>query len=501
MKFHAILFQINQASSSARSLGSYRIAQHLRDQGWDVEVVEYAYFWKLEHLKELVKSRTTVETKFFGFGHLFSIWSDTLEEFCKWVKQEYPTIKLLSGSAVNPAFDSKYIDYYIQGFGEVALDVLLQYIFNNAKSPSFKFDAPKGKKIIPATTFYPAFPMKSLMVKYEDRDFILPNECLSIEFARGCMFSCDFCNFPVLGVKGDHTRDSEDAYIQFMDAYDRFGVTNYQIVDETFNDRTDKITKFADVVERLPWNPIFSAFIRADLLVSRPLDRVELSRMGVLGHFYGIESFNHASAKSVGKGMNPDRIKQGLIDIKNYFLTNDRKKYRGTISLILGLPHETFETIDITLNWLINNWQGQNTLVFPLSILLHELDTPSKFSLNYKKYGYREITTNNRIDENFNLEKLNKYGVISDNPFLNWENDHMNYTSCREKASQILAELKQNDLRANIFELMENFYFKDKGFLTYEEKYQSETWNGIFYQKENNNDIMIKNYINKKLSL
>jgi len=501
MKFHAILFQVNQITTTVRSLGSYRIAQHLRDKDWDVEVIEYTYFWELAELKELVKNRVTSKTKFFGFSHLFSVWSNTLEEFCKWVKTEYPGIKIISGSAVNPVFDSKYIDYYIQGFGEYALDALLDYLFSNGKSPNFKFDAPGGKKIIPAISFYPAFPMKSLMVKYEDRDFILPNETLSIEFSRGCMFSCDFCNFPVIGVKGDHTRDAEDAYVQFMDAYDRFGVEHYQIIDETFNDRTEKITKFADVVERLPWDPIFSAFIRADLTISRPLDRVELARMGVVGHFYGIESFNHASAKSVGKGMHPDRVKQGLLDIKDYFLNHGRNKYRGTISLIFGLPYETFESIDSTVDWILKNWRGQNTLLYPLSIFINDMDNPSKISLDYKKYGYREIQSNKFVEEEIDLESLSRNGIAPQNPFLNWENDYMNFDSCRKKTDEALIKIEKNDLRSNIFELMENFYFEDKRFLTYEEKYQSETWNGIFYRKKNNNDTMIKNYINKKLSL
>ena len=39
----------------------------------------------------------------------------------------------------------------------------------------------------------------------------------------------------------------------------------------------------------------------------------------MFGHFYGIESFNHKSAKAIGKGMHPDKVKQGLIDVKNYF--------------------------------------------------------------------------------------------------------------------------------------------------------------------------------------
>ena len=108
-----------------------------------------------------------------------------------------------------------------------------------------------GRPLLSANDQYSAFPMKSLNVIYEDRDYIQPYEWLGIEFARGCKFSCDFCNFPVLGVKGDYSRDADDFGIQIKDAYDRFGVTNYLVADETFNDRTEKIAKFADRKARL----------------------------------------------------------------------------------------------------------------------------------------------------------------------------------------------------------------------------------------------------------
>ena len=107
------------------------------------------------------------------------------------------------------------------------------------------------------------------MIKYEDRDFIKSTEWLTIEFARGCIFKCPYCTFPILGVKFDPSRDSEDAYTQLQDAYDRYGVTNYFVSDETFNDKPEKIAKFADMAERLSFNPWYSGFIRADLMVSR----------------------------------------------------------------------------------------------------------------------------------------------------------------------------------------------------------------------------------------
>ena len=352
---------------------------------------------------------------------MFSMWSDTMEDFTKWLKENYPDTLLISGSGVTPKFSAEYIDIYVKGFGEEAIKAILKWHTGNSKMPTFTL-VDGGRKLVDAIAFYPAFPTPDLMVKYEDRDFIRSNEWLAIEFARGCKFKCDFCNFPVLGVKGDYSRDADNFREQIVDAYDRFGVKNYLVADETFNDRTEKITKFADVVEALPFDPWFSGFIRADLLVSRPRDREELLRMNFLGQFYGIETFDWESGKAVGKGMNPDRLKQGLIDIKDYYLNNGSKRYRGTLSFILGLPHETIDTLESTRQWLLDNWQGQNYVHYALEIPNNEYDQHSLISKDYKKYGYEDMVE--ATDLNKDHVKWAQVGLAR-SIFL-WKTKHMN---------------------------------------------------------------------------
>ena len=423
-----------------RNAGIYRIAHFLRENNWDAEVIEYAKYWTLDELKELARSRIDSNTKFLGFSHMFSMWTDTLENFCHWIKITYPDISLISGSPVKPTFHSQSIDYYVAGYGEHALTELLKYLFSNGTRPKFNIFNNGVKKIIEANTNYPAYPMKSLMTIYEDRDFLVPNEWLTIEFSRGCMFSCDFCNFPVLGVKGDYTRDADDFREQMQNTYDRFGVANYIVSDETFNDRTDKITKFADAVEQLDFEPWFSGFIRADLLISRSRDREELLRMNFLGHLYGIESFNTASARAVGKGMDSDRIKQGLIDVKNYFESHGSNRYRGTISLIIGLPHDTIQSIRESNQWLIDNWQGQSFLNYVMEIMLDDEDKKSKIAEDYPKYGYSAMSEEQiaEIDaKTKNRTYFPNLEVRLSPSLLKWQNEHMNYHTATELADDI----------------------------------------------------------------
>lgn len=444
---HGLIFNLSEYPTSSRPLGPYRISHFLRENNFDVEVIEYALFWSLDELKELARSRITTHTVFVGTSHLFYAYSDVMEGFLCWAKKTYPFITIISGSAANPGFESSIIDYYIRGYGEYAVLDLLKYVAGNLSKPKLDLNfLAKGKKVIDAIHSYPAYPMKSLLVKYQDRDFIQTNEWLGIEFSRGCKFKCSFCNYPILGVKEDSTRDAVDAYEQLADAYDRFGVTKYIISDDTFNDRTEKITKFADMTDGLNFDPWFWAFIRADLLSSRLKDREELLRMGVNGHYYGIESFNHESAKSIGKGMDSNRIKTGILSNKDYFEKNSNQPFRATIGLIVGLPYETFDTLDFTKQWLIDNWQGQSFVTWGLEIYNPGgIENLSTFSLDYKKYGYERITNEEILMKSKSSipEMYHKMGER----FV-WKNNDMDFLQAQEYATKVYNELyKAHDFR------------------------------------------------------
>jgi radical SAM superfamily enzyme YgiQ (UPF0313 family) len=394
-----------------RTGGAHRLATYLREKGWDIEVLDFIMGWSLDELKEYTRSRVTSKTKFIGFGGTFPIWSDTLDAFFKWVKVEYKDIPLIAGGQVVNSYKIE-ADWYVEGFGERGTEALLKHITNTG-SEKLKYQLGVfGRKIIKSNLDYPAFPMKSLKIKYQDRDFINSNETLTTELGRGCIFNCDFCNFPVLGVKEDHTRDADDLYEELQDTYDRFGVTKYLLADETVNDYTEKLEKFASVIRKLNFRPRFLGFARADLLVSRPQDWDIMLEMGFVGHHYGIESMNYQSVKAIGKGMHPDKLLPKLLDARKYFKKHGF--YRGQMSIIAGLPYETPETFDNGLNWLRENWSTEGSLVFPLYIPTENGgDNMSKMSLTWKKHGYEEIDKNHlsMLKEKYKTTMAMAYGV------------------------------------------------------------------------------------------
>ncbi len=507
---HALIFSC-KLKVGVRGGGAHRIATVLREHGWDVEVIDYAAYWPLELLKELVKSRVHSGTVFIGFSTFFNYWNDNLNKFSEWIKQKYPNIKTVIGGQSVALTPANHIEYWIDSFGENAILELVKSFTGNSTQP-IKYDLSSfgSKKLIKSLHSYPAYPLNSYKVIMENRDYLEPWEWVGTEFSRGCKFSCDFCNFPILGIKGDYSRDQEDFEYEMRYNYDNFGITNYLVADETFNDRVEKIEKFANVAERLEFRPFFSGFVRADLMIAKPESWEQFKRLNFLGHYYGIESFNYETAKVVGKGMHPDRLKEGLIDAKNYFLKD--RFYRGTISLIVGLPHETKDTLEQTERWMIDNWKDQAALVFPLDIDDLEisgstLTNDSKISKNYSKYGYRRMKEEDAKAQFSEFSKPIFEGgysgwqpgiAIYGNTGLIWENDHMTWFDSRRISDKMNRSLVINN-PLGAWDLAESALLTMKKLNDISETDKFVT-DDVVRIGEKEIRLVVYNYIRKKLS-
>lgn len=400
-------------SSVHRSAGSHRIASFLRQHGLDIEVVDFAPSWKFEEFKQLIRSRMTPKLKFVGLGAVFNMNTQTLFRCFAWLKQTYPDVLLVTGSTDFYNLHFIPVDYMVVGYGELAI---LEILNGTAKYTEEVIDKEGNKRrTVHALKQYPAYPMRNLSIDYEVRDFLQPFESVTMETSRGCRFKCAFCTYPVLGVKDDHTRCSDDFRDNLMRNYDNYGIYRYSLADETFNDYSEKIIKYADVVEHLPFKPSFGGYIRADLLHTRPKDIEHLARMQFNNHFYGVESFNRPSAAAIGKGMDPVKIQKAILDTKDYFMKHNGY-YRGTISLIVGLPHETEKTLNETRNWLYNNWKTNNVQWTSLIISsTHNNVKQNTLSTTYEKQGYTLVDPQEiSLDESHpDLKRIMQSNVVA----------------------------------------------------------------------------------------
>jgi radical SAM superfamily enzyme YgiQ (UPF0313 family) len=372
-----------------RSAGSHRIASFLRQHGLDIEVVDFAPSWEFKEFQELIRSRMTPTLKFVGLGAVFNMNTITLIRCFTWLKQTYPDVILVTGA--QDFYNLHFIpaDYMVVGYGELAI---LEILKGTVKYTEEIIDKEGNtRRTVRALHDYPAYPMRNLSIDYEKRDFLKPVETVNMETSRGCRFKCSFCTYPILGVKDDHTRCTQDFHDNLMRNYENYGIQRYSITDETFNDYSEKIIKYADVVETLPFKPSFGGYIRADLLHTRPQDIEHLARMRFNRHFYGVESFHRPSAAAIGKGMDPTKIQQAILTTKDYLMKHNGF-YRGGLGFIVGLQHETEETLNETKEWCDEHWKTQHVAFGVLRIDSDHANVKrSKLSTTYEKQGYSII--------------------------------------------------------------------------------------------------------------
>lgn len=406
-------------TTAERSSGAYRIAHYLRQQGWDIEVVDHFVRWPFEKLKELLKSRK--DLKFIGFSATWTVNSPQLEILCAYIKKEYPEIKIIIGGN-NILYSTAEADYYVTGYGETAVKAILDYEFSNGKKP---YGQPfKRGWSIDALHFYPAYPYENYHIDYEARDFLEPRDILTIELSRGCRFACKFCSFPILGVKEDNSVSEEYIYNTINDYYNKWGIKNLLIADETINDRVEKLTKLSNAVSRSSFQPNFNGFIRIDLLRAHPemIDLMIGSRLW--GHYYGIETFNQTSGKIIGKGLDPNMVKELALNVRSRMMSSIGL-YRGSMSFISGLPYETMDQLRETQKWLLDNWTDQSYSMYVLTIPRPDgANKPSQFTFDYKKYGYTEMDPEEvsrelkqlEMDEGTNIVSFDRHEIFWKNP-------------------------------------------------------------------------------------
>jgi len=201
---HCLFFSLT-GKRWERALWPHRVASFLRKHDWDAEVIDFTAFWKLEELQELVISRTTNKTVMFCFGTAFlNPWSPYLNDFISWLKEKYPNIPVVVGGQNALVTKADNVDYWVDSYGENAILALCKHLLGTLGSqlltdPSFF----GNKKVIRGLHHYPSAPLESYLIDYEARDFMDPFDCPQIETARGCMFSCSYCNFPIIGQAKD----------------------------------------------------------------------------------------------------------------------------------------------------------------------------------------------------------------------------------------------------------------------------------------------------------
>ena len=432
--YHGIFFtECTSQNWLGRGYGVHRLANEIRKYGFNILVIDWAFAVDFDLYKEILDLAVGPETMFVGFStsifpyrmqdvegqkkasllqHSYAResaddflklekeeWYATglpmqfanglCEPWLKYVKEKNPKTKVVfGGSKTWEYFGTPLIDHFFVGMGETMFtDWVLSVsgkgpkrIFNTIIDYDVKAQGNKEQ-----------FNFVNSTTKYQEEDFIQPYEALGLEVGRGCRFSCTFCTWPLIGQKNmnDYLKTPALLRAELMENWERFGVWKYYVTDDTFNDSTEKLQAFYDVIKSLPFKPAFWGFFRLDLIAANPEQIPLIQACGFKDIIVGIETFDPTAAKVIKKGAKPEKLKQALIDCKAAWGDD----VLISSQFITGLPGETSESVAYSAEWFAREDAPIDAIgLVPLRLYApdgwEKFRVTSEFERNYQKYGY-----------------------------------------------------------------------------------------------------------------
>lgn len=358
-----IVFFGSSPPMTGRPLGMYRLAAHLRQQGfsakclWIWDNVTESIWYKI--MQQHVNSGTLVvavsATVMFrdqadGQRNFFGISDQEFRSRCQAIKTWSPNCKIVVGGAQVQYSDRAWlktfdcVDYFAMGQGESLLTYLMQSI-SQRQRPRLP-DITKPYVVNDHSHPYQDF--NESITLWHPEDAVRYREPLPLELARGCIFRCSFCSYDLTGKKPeDFVRQKKLVEQEILSNYQQFGTDTYYVSDDLLNESDYKIDILYDIAQSLPFRLHLSGYVRLDLVRRWPNAFKKLIDSGLNCAFFGIETVNDRSGRAVGKGLGRARTMEAINMISD--LCDDQ--FLGHAGMILGLPHDTPDTCEEIFDW------------------------------------------------------------------------------------------------------------------------------------------------------
>ena len=443
-----------------KTFGVYKVAHELRRAGFECAVIHHLHVFEYEELKHMLSHLISEHTLFVGFSTFFYLnIQDSRFYASAFTDRQWTSDEVASSGpmlphgkefnqdlidhihSINPncqtvlggpnAVDKKHnrqFDYVVVGYADVSVVNLAKHLLDGTPLEK-SYHSLWGPTIINDAKAS-EFDFTNSTMQYEDHDAILPGETMQIEVSRGCIFQCAYCSFPLNGKhKLDFIRSEQRLREEFMHNYERWGVTRYMFLDDTFNDSVDKCQLIQRVSASLPFDLEYWAYIRLDLISAHPETAELLIDSGLKAMTFGIETWNKKSGAAVGKGA----AKERQIATLHYLRKIGGPGLMMQANFIVGLPHESPTSVLQTFQFLISKQNPLNSWTFIPFALENARNSNhggdfSKIALDPKSYGY---TVLEELDANK----------------LNWNNNHFTWLTAKQLADELNRRSTQHKLK------------------------------------------------------
>ncbi len=161
----------------------------------------------------------------------------------------------------------------------------------------------------------------------------------SIMCGRGCPYKCTYCSCSKVFNGGVTLRSPEKVISEIKHLMDKYGAREIMVWDDTFGLSKKWTATFCELIKplRLTW----SAWMRVDLANKEILR--QMADSGCWHISYGVESGNQKVLDTIKKGITIEQI-------ENAFKWTHQAGMEARGTYILGLPNETSQTMQDTVN-------------------------------------------------------------------------------------------------------------------------------------------------------
>jgi radical SAM superfamily enzyme YgiQ (UPF0313 family) len=317
----------------------------------------------------------------------------------------------LGGSLVRADLKAKDADFLVLGYAEANIVNLVEHLKNGIPLNN-SYRNVNNNKIIINNVLADGYEFTKDTMTWLPED-IINHTKLPIEIGRGCVFSCAFCSYPMNGKsKLDFIKEIHIIKHELLYNYNKYGIFDYAIVDDTFNDSPEKLKFLRDMIVTLPFKPQFWCYARLDLICVHPETLDLLYDIGIRHMFFGIETLDRKSGMAIGKGFDREKQISMIAQIKEKY---PEIHLHG--AFLVGTPYETVESVKQTMDDIISYKIKLDSCVFrPVMIGKKEIGLvfESKFTKDPSKYGYRSTE--------------------NESPLMIWENDQMSFKTAVDLA-------------------------------------------------------------------
>ena len=285
-------------------------------------------------------------------------------------------------------------DFVIVGEGEIAMLQLLNNNFNidnikgvyNLKNIQKKLEFADRIDNLDNLPFPDWEQINPAKYPYAPHGAVSKNFPIGIIMStRGCPYSCKFCSSPHFYERKIRFRSPENVVNEIEYLIKNFGVKEIHFEDDNLTLKREHIIEICNLINNKNIKISFACpnGIRADRVDKDLL--MLMKKTGFYSVAFGIESANAQILKNINKSESIDKIKRAIS------LSNDCK-ISSQGFFIFGLPGETKETIEETIDFAVNSKLKKAQFlildVLPGCELYDELK--GKFQSDFSKNSYME---------------------------------------------------------------------------------------------------------------